>query len=94
VDANAVIYRAYECHLVACAKRVDTDLSFCWFDGLVRQGENFMHDPSSPRLRLFARSSSNSQFRSTSVVDELARGSWSSGILRGLFGPCTLEEVI
>lgn len=58
--SRAVRYRAYEFYLVACAKRVDTALSFCGFDGLVGQGENLVYDPSGARLRLFPRSSSNS----------------------------------
>jgi hypothetical protein len=90
---DAVIYRAYERHLVACAKRVDTTLSFCRFDGLVGEGENSMHDPSSPRLRLFPRNRSNSSFRSTSGVDELARGDWTCGLLRRVFGTSALEKL-
>jgi hypothetical protein len=94
-DSDGVRCRAYEHCLVACAKRGDTALSFCRFDGLVGQGEKLVHDPSGTRLRLFSRGRSHSSsFRSTVVVDELARGSWSSGLLWGVFGTCALEEVI
>jgi len=92
VDSNAVTYRAYEYYLVACAKRVDAALPFCRFDHLVGQGENVVYGPSGTRLRLFARSSSNSSFRSTSVVDELARGSWFGDLLHSLFTRCRRSD--
>jgi hypothetical protein len=85
VDSNAVICRGYEYYLVACAERGDTGLPFCRFDRLAGQGENVVHGPSGTRLRLFARGSSNSSFRSTAVVDEWARGSWLGGLLRSVF---------
>lgn len=91
---NVVTYRSHEFHLVAGAKRLDIALSFCWFDGLIGQGENLVYDSAGWRLRLFTWSSSNSQLTSTAVMDEFARRSWLGDLLYSLFVPDAVEEVM